>query len=147
MKRERYLLGLLLIILVGFGACKKEEEPSGPSKAEIEHEEIVKYAEENNLNGQFTESGLYYMILEKGNDQHPVAGSTITVSYKGYYLDGNVFDEGEFFTANINNLIKGWQEGIPLIGEGGRIKLIIPSNLAYNDRVRAFDVKLHYFSK
>jgi FKBP-type peptidyl-prolyl cis-trans isomerase len=87
------------------------------------------------------------VIIEKGNDSHPVASSTITVNYKGYYLDGDVFDEGQFFTAPLSNLIEGWKEGIPLIGEGGKMKLIIPSHLAYNDRVRAFDITLHYFSK
>ena len=211
MMRERFIIGLLLSILIGFNACKKTCNPGDTnilsslienaqelhdntlaadylfdakqelqaailkaavirdeectSQTELDNasnllyesvisfltkkdrEEIEQYAKENNLNGQFTESGLYYIIIDEGNGKHPISGSTITVSYKGYFLDGIVFDEGDFFTANINNLIIGWQEGIPLIGEGGKIKLIIPSHLGYNDGVRVFDVSLHYFSK
>ena len=145
MKKEGLLIGLLLVVLFGIGACKKTTD-EGPGKAETEHAEIEDYVATHKLDGQFTASGLYYVINQMGNDKHPKAGSTITVTYSGYYLTGTIFDEGAFFTANIDNLIKGWQEGIPLIGEGGKIKLIIPSHLAYNDGIRAFDVSLHYFS-
>jgi FKBP-type peptidyl-prolyl cis-trans isomerase FkpA len=48
------------------------------------------------------------------------------------------------FTAPLNNLIAGWKEGLPYIGEGGKIKLVIPSHLAYNNGVLVFDVTLHY---
>ncbi len=112
------------------------------------HQEIEQYAADNQLNGQFTASGLYYEIIEQGNGNYPTASSTVTVTYKGYYLDGTVLDEGALFTAALSNLIDGWKEGILLISEGGKIILIIPSHLAYKDnKVLAFDVTLHYFSK
>ena len=128
-------------ILLTFSACKKEEED--PQKA-IDHETIEKYAADQSLTGQFTESGLYYMVVKPGNAKHPTLSSVVTVSYKGYYLDGTLLDQGSMFTAPLNNLIAGWKEGLPYIGEGGKIKLVIPSHLAYNNGVLVFDVTLHY---
>jgi FKBP-type peptidyl-prolyl cis-trans isomerase len=115
---------------------------------------IVADASENQLTGQFTPSGLYYEIKEPGSANHPNINSQVTVSYVGYGLDGVVFDDGEFITFGLYQVIAGWQEGIQLIGEGGKIKLIIPSELAYGpdgsvsigpNEVLVFDVTLHYF--
>ena len=139
-------LGLLLIVMIVMGACKKSED-GGPAMQGQEHDQIITYADENQLNGQFTETGLYYLIEIPGSDKHPNWNSLITVTYKGYYLDGTVLDEGSFYTERLNFLIAGWKEGIPLIGEGGKIKLIIPSHLAYGNGVLVFDVTLHTVAK
>jgi len=102
----------------------------------------------NNLNGQFTSSGLYYKIIESGSAAHPDTNSNVTVAYKGYFLSGAIFDENDYTTFKLNNLIEGWKEGIPLIGEGGEITLLVPSHLGYGDNaVRAFDITLHKFTK
>ena len=69
----------------------------------------------------------------------------VTVSYHGYYLDGKTLDQGDNFSALLNSLIAGWKEGIPKIGEGGKIKMVIPRHLAYGDNILVFDVTLHYF--
>ena len=140
--------GILMImaVLLLMGACKKsEEEPQGPSLQEQEQKQIQTYAEENNLDGQFTESGLYYVVEVAGSDNKPIWNSIITVTYKGYYLDGTILDEGSFYSERLNLLIAGWKEGIPFIGEGGRIKLIIPSHLAYGNGILVFEVTLHSF--
>jgi FKBP-type peptidyl-prolyl cis-trans isomerase len=137
-------LGAILVLLT-IVACNKSGE-EGPDNQVLEREEIQTYADNNQLNGQFTNSGLYYVIENAGSDKHPGLASTITVSYRGYYLDGTVLDEGAFYTERLNRLIAGWQEGIPLIGEGGRIKLIIPSHLAYRNGIIVFDVTLHTFT-
>jgi len=132
-----------IVIFSLFNSCKKETtNPADTNRAEIEQ-----YVADNNLNGQFTNSGLYYVVEVPGTANHPNMNSNITVSYKGYHLDGTVLDQGDFFTAYLYNLIRGWQEGIPYIGEGGRIKLVIPSYMAYKNGVLVFDVTLHYFSK
>jgi len=134
-------LGAILIFL-SFSSCKKN---NGTNPADTDKPAIEQYAADNQLNGQFTSSGLYYVVEVAGTANHPNFSSVITVSYKGYYLDGTVLDQGDLFTSPLSSLIRGWQEGIPYIGEGGKIKLVIPSYLAYNNGVLVFDVTLHYF--
>ena len=86
-----------------------------------------------------TESGLQYKILEMGNpDLKPGPTDTVKVRYKGTLLDGTVFDEtkedADPATLVLNRVIQGWQEGLQLVGEGGKIQLVIPSDLAYGER-------------
>ena len=138
-------LFLTLVIL----SCKKDV-----NQPEVDHVLIEAYAIENELDGQFTSTGLYYIIEEPGANDHPTINSQVTVSYVGYTLNGVVFDENEYITFGLFQVIKGWQEGLQLLGEGGKIQLIIPSGLAYgtngsgsigSDEVLAFDITLHYF--
>ena len=145
-KSTIWVPALVLMVFFIFNSCKKEDD-SGPSQAEKDHQTILDYVQSHNLKGEFTEKGVFYQIIEEGNDNHPTYSSVVTVSYKGYYLDGTVLDEGKFFTQKLYNLIEGWKQGLPLIGEGGKIKLIIPSQLAYNNGILIFDITLHYFSK
>lgn len=102
---------------------------------------------------QQTESGLQYKIIEEGDAAaKPSAKDTVSVRYCGKLLDGTVFDEtkegDEPVKLVLTNVIKGWQEGIPMIGKGGRIELFIPADLAYGDRgmgprgTLIFDVEL-----
>ncbi|XKM13384.1 FKBP-type peptidyl-prolyl cis-trans isomerase [Orbaceae bacterium ac157xtp] len=84
-----------------------------------------------------TESGLLYQIIEEGSDQHPKEKDEVVVHYKGTLIDGQQFDSsydrGETTKFPLNGVIKGWQEGIQLIGVGGKIKLVVPPELAYGD--------------
>ena len=81
-----------------------------------------------------TESGLQYKILEPGNSKKPTSRSRVTIDYQGKHIDNSVFD-GTFgdepSTLSMRKVIKGWIEGLQLIGEGGRIVLFVPSRLAY----------------
>jgi FKBP-type peptidyl-prolyl cis-trans isomerase FkpA len=133
-----------IVIFLSVSSCNKKDDKTTYDKDKAT---IEQYAADNQLNGQFTDSGLYYVIEKPGTANHPTINSNITISYNGYYLNGTVFDKSDFITFPLSNLIRGWQEGIPLVGEGGKIKLVIPSYLAYNDGVRVFDVTLFYFSK
>ena len=84
-----------------------------------------------------TESGLQYVIVDPGNDIKPGRKSRVTLHYRGKNLDGKLFDRtytGKPATFRLNKVIKGWTEGVQLIGEGGNIELIIPANLAYGRR-------------
>jgi FKBP-type peptidyl-prolyl cis-trans isomerase FkpA len=84
-----------------------------------------------------TESGLKYRVLRKGTDK-PAATDTVKVNYHGWLDNGKVFDSsykrGEPISFPLNRVIKGWTEGMQLVGEGGMIELEIPANLAYGDR-------------
>jgi FKBP-type peptidyl-prolyl cis-trans isomerase FklB len=82
--------------------------------------------------------GLQYRILSAGTGKAPSASDTVTVNYRGTLVDGTEFDSsykrGQPATFPLNQVIKGWTEGIPLIKEGGKIQLFIPAELAYGDR-------------
>lgn len=82
-------------------------------------------------------SGLQYRIINEGNDVKPAGADTIWVRYKGQLLDGTVFDqtpeEGEAARLYLNRVVRGWTEGLQLIGEGGEIELFIPAKLGYGD--------------
>lgn len=87
---------------------------------------------------QVTASGLQYKIIEPGNDVKPGPADSVWVNYKGTLLDGTVFDQtpegSEPIMLVLNRVIPGWQEGLQLIGEGGKIQLFIPSELAYGEQ-------------
>jgi FKBP-type peptidyl-prolyl cis-trans isomerase FkpA len=87
--------------------------------------------------GQATSSGLAYKILKEGTGAKPGAEDTVEVHYHGTLLDGTVFDSSverdKRVSFPLNRVIKGWTEGLQLVGEGGKIKLVIPSELAYGD--------------
>jgi len=94
---------------------------------------IEKYLLDNNLTAQKTENDLYYIISEAGSALKPELCSAVLCSYTGYLPNGDVFDMSaeEGVPFSLFNVIKGWQEGIPLIGVGGKIQLFIPTKLAY----------------
>ena len=84
-----------------------------------------------------TDSGLQYKIIEEGNEVKPVASDTVQVNYTGTLIDGTVFDSSEKaggpVSLELNRVIKGWTEGLQLIGEGGKIQLFIPAELGYGE--------------
>lgn len=90
---------------------------------------------------QETESGLQYKIIDAGNpDLMPAATDTVEVRYKGTHIDGTVFDEtpegADPTRFTLNGVIKGWTEGLQLVGEGGHIELYVPAPLAYGESGR-----------
>ncbi len=58
----------------------------------------------------------------------------VKVSYVGTRRDGTIFDQNEDIIFRLSDVIKGWAEGIKLIGKGGKIKLILHPDLAYEDK-------------
>jgi FKBP-type peptidyl-prolyl cis-trans isomerase FkpA len=79
-------------------------------------------------------SGLQYKVLAPGNDKKPNSRSRVTINYQGKHIDNEVFDStfnDEPSVLSLRRVIKGWAEGLQLIGEGGRIVLYVPSRLAY----------------
>ena len=87
-----------------------------------------------------TNSGLYYQITHKGNGKKAEAGQKVAVHYTGMLLDKTVFDssyrrkEPLQFTVGVGQVIAGWDEGILLLHEGDKARLVIPSELAYGSR-------------
>lgn len=82
-----------------------------------------------------TESGLQIEELTAGTGASPTAEDTVKVHYKGTLLDGTEFDSsysrGEPVSFPLNGVIPGWTEGLQLMKEGGKSRLVIPADLAY----------------
>ena len=89
-------------------------------------------------NAQSTDSGLLYLVLEKGDGAKPTLDSSVTVHYRGTLVDGNEFDSSysrnEPTTFGLASIIPGWQEALQLMSVGSKWQLVIPPELAYGDR-------------
>jgi peptidylprolyl isomerase len=86
-----------------------------------------------------TVSGLQYLVLTQGTGtEHPATRDKVTVHYHGTLLDGTVFDSsldrGEPITFGLNQVIKGWTEGVQLMVIGEKTRFFIPSKLAYGNQ-------------
>lgn len=89
-------------------------------------------AENAKKNGvQVTESGLQYVLHAEGEGDKVGAQDTVVVNYKGTLIDGTQFDANEGMEFVANRVIKGWTEGLGLLGKGGKATFYIPSELAY----------------
>lgn len=84
------------------------------------------------------ESGLQYKVISTGKGKQPKATDSITAHYKGSLINGTVFDSsykrGEPATFNVGQVINGWKEILPLMKEGDKWQVFIPSDLAYGER-------------
>jgi FKBP-type peptidyl-prolyl cis-trans isomerase FkpA len=123
------LIGLASIL---FFSCKKEEQLMTID------EYITKKALTSSV--QKDSRGFYYKIEQPGSGTAPTINSKVTLFYKGYLTNGTVFDQtgtaanyesGNPVTFNLNQLISGWQVGLPLIKPGGKIILYLPPSLGY----------------
>ena len=112
-----FIIGLLVQI-----SCSKSSAS--------EKEQMTSYAAKNNITYISDPSGVLYQIITAGNSNKPRLTSTITVTYTGKLMNDKTFDSGTI-TYPLNNLIPGWQIALPFIGEGGQIKILIPSSLGY----------------
>jgi len=95
---------------------------------------LLNFASSRSITTTKDTSGLYYQIISQGSGATPTVNSTVFVTYVGELMNGNIFDS----TTNsaktgflVNQLIPGWQIGLPKIQAGGHIKLLIPSQLGY----------------
>jgi FKBP-type peptidyl-prolyl cis-trans isomerase FkpA len=146
----KYLLSALLALTL-FISCSKDKEANIDYVAKNELE-IKAYITKNNLTAQRSDTGLYYVITNPGTGTQPTATSNVTVAYKGYFTNGTVFDQSSAgISFGLNQVIKGWTEGIPYFKTGGNGILLVPAHLAYGSydysgipggSVLIFDVKL-----
>ncbi|MRX47163.1 FKBP-type peptidyl-prolyl cis-trans isomerase [Pedobacter puniceum] len=97
---------------------------------------INRYLTEKNITAIKDASGLYYQISAAGDSNFPTVDSEITIAYTGRLLTGAVFDSrtaSNPLNSKLSELIEGWKIALPKIGVGGKIKIIVPSRLAYGE--------------
>ena len=82
-----------------------------------------------------TASGIVYLIQDSGSEVRATSDrDTVKVNYRGTLIDGTEFDKNEGIEFPLNRVIPGWTEGMKLVGEGGKITLVIPAEKAYGER-------------
>lgn len=98
---------------------------------QLNEKEIQAYISKHQLDAERTESGLHYVIVNKGEGKSPNSESNVSIAYIGYLTNGNIFDKSENLEINLSVVIEGWKEGLSYFKEGGEGILIVPSHLAY----------------
>ena len=155
--RKTFLAAILGLLMSSFIlGCNGDEESLSPEEQLAEDLKLIEaYAEERGLDYETTSSGISYVITDSGNlGEHPSSNASVEVLYKGYFLDGRVFDQtsgNQTITFGLNQVIQGWQEAIPLLTRKGKGTFIMPSVLCYGTRgsgsippnsVLVFDIEL-----
>jgi len=82
-------------------------------------------------------SGLQYQVLKEGSGRSPGPGDTVSVHYRGMFIDGREFDSsyqrGQPTSFPVMGVIKGWTEALQLMKEGGQWRIAVPPDLAYGE--------------
>ena len=120
-----------------FEKMQSEMNKQNENQLSVDLEILDNYLKSNNIDAIKTESGLRYVITEKGDGNKPSVGSKVIVHYNGTLLEGQKFDSsydrGEPFSfeLGVGMVIPGWDEGIGYLSKGAKGTLYIPSPLAY----------------
>lgn len=137
----KYVLSALLLLTLVTG-CKKKKDTTcviqaGNTVAPAAEETLVTtYLSSNAITNavELENSGMYYSIETAGNSKRSSQCNTIVVKYVGKLVNGNIFDQTpgtNTRSLQLGGLIEGWRRSLPLIGEGGKMKLYIPPALGY----------------
>ena len=155
-KGEKVLMFIKLNEIIKSNDYSGQLENKYHDSEETEMELLQNYLQLTNITKSALPSGLYYVKLEDGNGKRPAKGSIVKVHYSGAFIDGKPFEtsydkEPYKFLLGSGNVIQGWEEGIAMMQEGEKARLIIPSKLAYGAEGRGeilpystliFDVEL-----
>lgn len=153
----RRLFFITVLATLALASCKKDKSNCSTITDVAPATEIAalkQYIDTNHIDAVADSRGFYYKITTAGTNPKPTVCSTIQFNYNGMFLSGTSFDHGTGVIYPLSQLIIGWQEGIPLVGTGGVIRLYIPPSLAYgpNDyngipggSILIFDITLNSF--
>lgn len=128
---------LLLCAAIGFFSCTKSDTNRCLTGVSVnadstESANLKAYLDTMGIAATADPRGFYYVINKAGDTSlKPTICSTIRVSYTGRLTNNTQFDASNYATLNLNNLVLGWQEGLPHIGKGGSIILFVPPSLGY----------------
>jgi len=141
MSKSKVLL-LLIVTVCFYAACKTDPAYNTATQLKIDDDSIAKFIVNNNiLNTSKTASGLYYQIISPGTGSYVYDKVTdsVYIHYVARLLTGVLYDSTSTNLVPtglvLGNVIQGWQEGIPLVQPGGHIRLLVPSPLAYQNRI------------
>lgn len=147
MKRTAFVTLVLFLTAIIYSSCKEDVYIDWKLQNERWYN-----IHKNDSGFVTTPSGLCYKVIHQGSQRHPNLQDRIHVKYKGTLIDGSVFDESSSSVLYLSQLVKGWQEGLPLMQDGGHYIFYIPSKLGYDTAttrsgippysVLRFDVKL-----
>lgn len=142
-------LTFALVTSLALGACATRAPPTAPitytgtPQQQWEQGQAAYEAWSLRRHGwKVTESGLQYHRIKtaKGSAARPSPDAVVTIHYVGRFIDGRVFDSsrarGEPATFPLPRLIKGWQEGVPMMRVGETWQFVIPAKIAYGSRDR-----------
>ena len=128
------------IVILSFSGCLKSGSNSSSCSYDAcatvaptaEINAVQSYLSANSLTAIQHCSGLFYTITQPGTGATPTVCNNVVINYEGRLTNGTVFDQSTS-PANfpLSNLIKGWQNGLPLIKVGGSIMLYVPPSLGY----------------
>ena len=122
-----------------FAALDEERQAEQAEIGKAFKEEGEKFLAENAKKEgvKVTASGLLYKVIKEGSGKKPKATDTVVCHYEGTFADGSVFDSsykrGEPAEFGLNQVIKGWTEGLQLMSEGAKYELYLPYHLAYGE--------------
>lgn len=153
MKNLIYILFASVLIF----SCK--DSVTFQEQLDIDIDIIETYLSENGITAIKDPSGLYYKIdVEGTGTEHPTFSSIVSMAYTGKLLDGTIFDSANSTSPlmrSLQELIQGWQIGVPKFKKGGKGTLYIPSGYAYGvnavgsipgNSVLIFDIELLNFN-
>ena len=108
-----------------------------PVSAKAEDLDIRQYLAENNLMVEARPNGMVYISFLEGKGKRPMQGDSVEIEYTGNFLSGEMFDATNKRTGPLKykmgdgTMLESWEEGISLMKEGGRARIVLPSRLAY----------------
>ena len=126
---------LLMTVMLALSCKKKDSCPQVSITAPASEVSTLRaYLQTNNINATEDPRGFFYTIDVTGTGDKPTSCSNVTVNYVGKLTNGSTFESANNVSFNLGGLIAGWQEGIPLVAQGGTITLYLPPSLAYGSQ-------------
>ncbi len=133
------LLPAALCLFIVSACTKTSDDKCLPVTATAPSSEVAQlqaFISASGITAQSDPRGFFYTIVRPGTGAQPTVCSSVTAAYTGRLSTGQQFDASAGAKFNLQGVIAGWQEGVPLIGEGGSIILYLPPSLGYGATAR-----------
>lgn len=135
---KKLILASSIFIFAALSCGKTETSGCQPATVAAEKPAMVAYCTANAINYTEHSSGILYEIVTQGTGAAPALTNKIYVTYTGKLLSGTIFDQGTTPATSptsapwyLSGMIDGWKIALPLLKKGGKMKMVIPSSLAY----------------
>jgi len=131
---KKLLIPVMAVILAATACNKANDTTCDPETTQAPATEVTalrSYIAGDSITATEDPRGFFYNITDSGSARKPRSCSKVYVNYAGRLTNGTLFDSNDAVSFSLKSVIKGWTEGVPLIGEGGKITLYLPPSLAY----------------